>query len=260
MHSAVTLLIAATVLAALAGCSGKSESMGLATPPKPKPEAVGVRIVDRSAAGTKLTRARVSTKSGDILILEPDGSVSEVSLDSPAGRDAFEVTEAELAELEVNLGLNLSPADIANFDIVAPEKRRLPTAQEKALKAFAARTRPALPQFPAGFTADPEDFISAKVDSVAGDRKGDLVEVTATLRAGVDAEVAFAYATCALAGWAKDQGKDYGRHIRTVQNKRRGKLLIGSVFTLSDSQPMGLRVMETDDTLRMCKDRGIPAA
>ena len=214
----------------------------------------------RAAAGTRLSRARVSTKSGDILILEPDGSVTEVSLDSPAGRDAFEVTESELAELEVNLGLDLSAADIANFDIVSPEPRRLPTAQQKALEEFAARTQPAFPALPAGFVADPEDFIAARVDPVAGDRKGELVEVTANLRAGVDAELAFAYATCALAGWAKNQGKDFGRHIRTVQDKKRGKLMVGSVFTLSDSKPMGLRVMETDDTLRSCKDRGIPAA
>ena len=87
-----------------------------------------------------------------------------------------------------------------------------------------------------------------------------LVEVTANLKEGVDADVAFAYATCALAGWANGNGKGYGRHIRTVQNKRNGKLLLGAVFTLSDTQPMGLRVMETDDTLRVCKDRGIPAA
>lgn len=260
MRPAITALIAAAALAGLAACSPEPEGLGLATPPKSKPEAVGVKIVDRSAAGTRLSRARVSTKSGDILILEPDGSVTEVSLDSPAGRDAFEVTESELAELEVNLGLDLSAADIANFDIVSPEPRRLPTAQQKALEEFAARTQPAFPALPAGFVADPEDFIAARVDPVAGDRKGELVEVTANLRAGVDAELAFAYATCALAGWAKNQGKDFGRHIRTVQDKKRGKLMVGSVFTLSDSKPMGLRVMETDDTLRSCKDRGIPAA
>ena len=264
MRTKITSLIAAAALVGLAGCEpvppSAAPSMGLATPPQGKPAAVGVKIVDRSAAGTRLSRARVSTKSGDILILEPDGSVTEVALDSAAGRDAFEVTESELAALEVNLGLDLSPADIANFDIVAPEPRRLPTAQEKALEAFAARTQPALPNLPAGFVAEPADFIGARVDPVPGDRKGELVEVTANLKAGVDAEVAFAYATCALAGWAKSQGKDFGRHIRTLQNKRNGKLLVGSVFTLSDSKPMGLRVMETDDTLRSCKDRGIPAA
>lgn len=267
MRLAVTGLIAAVALAGLAACTGPTGNAGLATPPKAKPGEVGVRIVDRSAGGTKLSRARVSTKSGEIMILEPDGSVSQMALDSPAGRDAFAVSEAELAQLAVNLGLRLSAADIANFDIVAPQRRRVPTAQERAIAAFAARTQPALPAFAAGFRADPEAFIAARVDPLedagkSGAKSGgaELVEVTANLRAGVDAELAFAYATCALAVWAKDHGKSYGRHIRTVQNKRNGKLLIGSVFTLSDSQPMGLRVMETDDTLRSCKDRGIPAA
>lgn len=258
MRAGLITVIAGAALAALAGCA--PESKGLATPPKPKPTEVGVRIVDRAAAGTKLSRARVSTKSGDILILENDGSVSEVALDSPAGQNAFQVTEKELAALSVNLGLNLSVADVANFDIVAPQKPRLPTAQEKALEEFAARTRPAMPKLPKGYVAKREDFIAAKVAVLNGDRKGNLVEVTANLKAGVDADVAFAYATCALAGWAKGQGKSYGRHIRTLQNKRDGKLLVGSVFTLSDTQPMGLRVMETEDTLRSCKDSGIPAA
>ena len=263
MGGAVVRIIPALALGAvlvLGACGGRDAGQGLATPPRAKPEQVKVKIVDRSAAGTKLSRAAVSTKSGDILILEPDGSVTEVALDSAAGRDAFAVTEQELAALEVNLGLDLSPADVANFDIVAPEKPRLPTAQEKALEEFAARTRPALPRFAKDFVADKDSFIAAEVNVLQGDAKGDLVEVTANLQPGVDADVAFAYATCALAGWAKDQGKDYGRHIRTLQTRRQGTLVVGSVFTISDSRPMGLWVMETQDTLRECKDRGIPAA
>ncbi len=268
LRVAITALVAAAGLG-LAGCAPSapaSGSMGLATPPTTKPAEVGVRVVDRGAAGTRLTRARVSTKSGDILILEPDGSTSQVALDSPQGREAFDMTEADLAALAGNLGLTLSAADIAGFHIVAPRSgRRAQTAQERALAEFAARTGPALPAFPAGFVADPEDFIAVRVDRLepgANQRStgAELVEVTANLKAGVDADVAFAYATCALAGWANGNGKGYGRHIRTVQDKRNGKLLLGAVFTLSDTQPMGLRVMETDDTLRTCKDRGIPAA
>ena len=257
MRVRVSILLVGVAVAALAACGGDK---GPSTRPKPKPEKVAVKIVDRAPAGTKLSRASVSTKSGDILILEPDGSVTEVALDSPSGRDAFEVTEDELKALEVNLGLDLSPADVANFDIVAPEVPKLPSAQEKALEEFAARSRPALPDFPKGFVADAESFGGAMVSRVKGDAQGDLVEVTANLRAGVDADVAFAYATCALAGWAKGQGKSYGRHIRTIQNKRSGKLVVGSVFTISDRQPVGLRVMETEETLQTCKDRGIPAA
>ncbi len=252
------LILSVAVAVGLTGCG--PADLGLATPPRTKPDQVTVQVMDRSAAGTKLSRARVSTKSGDILILEPDGSVTEVALDSEAGRDAFEVTEAELAELSVNLGLDLSAAEVSNFDLVTPERRRVPTAQQKALEAFAARTEPALPQFPKGFVADPAVFAGVRVDAVKGDRKGDLVEVTANLKPGVDADVAFAYATCALAGWAKGTGRDYARHIRTLQDKRKGKLVIGSVFTLSERRPMGLKVMETNDTLRACKDRGIPAA
>lgn len=255
MRALITGLIAAAGVAGLAGCAADTESRNLVAP-----GSAAEAGAERGKAQPRLGLARVSTKSGEILILEPDGSVTPVALDSPAGRDAFEVTEADLAALEVNLGLDLSAADIAGFDVVAPERRRMPTAQQKALEEFAARTRPALPDFPDSFKAEPANFIAVRVDPVQGDRKNELVEVTANLKAGVDPEVAFAYATCALAGWAKTKGKDYGRHIRTLQNQRNGKLLTGSVFTLSDKKPMGLRVMETDQTLRTCKDRGIPAA
>lgn len=258
MRGALHLILSAAAIAGVAACAPGGK--GLATPPRPKPAEVKVNIVNRAAAGPKLSRARVSTKSGDILILEPDGSVSEVALDSPSGRDAFQLTEKELDALSVNLNLKLSPADVANFDIVAPEKPHVPTAQEQALKAFAARTRPALPDFPSGFKAPADSFAGAQVQRLRGDRSGDLVEVSARLKPGVDADVAFAYATCALAGWAKRQGKHYGRHIRTLQDKHNGTLEVGSVFTLSDKKPMGLRVMETNQTLQSCKDRGIPAA
>lgn len=250
----LSLMFAAVLAAGVAGCGGKTDR------PAAKPGEIGVKVVQRGATGASLTPARVSTKSGDILILEPDGSVSEIALDSPSGRDAFDVSEAELAALSVNLGLNLSaaPNAVALSKMSAP--RSGPTAQQKALEEFAARTQPALPRLPAGFTADPANFIGVAVKPVAGDKRGDLVEVTANLKPGVDADVAFAYATCALAGWAKDNKRGYARHIRTLSDKRDGKLLVGSVFTLSGDKPMGLRVMETRDTLRECKDRGIPAA
>ncbi|MBV0892258.1 hypothetical protein KTN05_10375 [Paracoccus sp. Z118] len=250
------LLAVAAIAAALAGCASDSKDPRPAT----KPDELGVAVVQKGKGGAKLTRGRVSTKSGDILILEPDGSVTEVALDSPSGRDAFDVSEEELAALSVNLGLDLSAPLAGNFNISPRQVRRGPTAQEKALEAFAARTQPALPRFPAGFQADPEVFLGTQVQTVRGDERGSLVEVIANLKPGVDADVALAYATCALAGWAEDEGQDYARHIRTLQDKRRGMLLVGAVFTLSDSKPMGLRVMETSDTLRECKDRGFPAA
>lgn len=223
--------------------------------PKPKPETMTAKVATPGAAKGKapLTLARISTKSGEILILEPDGSVTTMALDSPEGQDAFAVSEADLMALNANLDLNLGAG-------VAPGLPPRQTAQDKALEEFAARTQPALPTWAAGTEVDPRDFLGARVVSLAPGRSSDLVEVTANLREGVDADIAFSYATCALAGWAKQNGGPYGRHVRTLQDTRDGKLMIGAAFTLSDEKPMGLRVMETEDTLRECKARGIPAA
>ena len=242
-------------LALLAGCVKDDESR-----PRAKPEQLNVAVLqsDAGAPGKQvLTRGRISTKSGDILILEPDGSVSEMELDSPEGRDAFAVTEADLMALNANLGLDLS-----GMPDMAPIAPREPTAQEKALAEFAARTKPMRLNLPASFAAEPKDFQGAEVKSFDnGKKKGDsLVEVQANLRRGVDAGTAFAYATCALASWADAKGTPYARHIRTIRDERDGKVVVGSVFTLSGERPMGLTVMTTKDTLQECKTRGIPAA
>lgn len=239
--------------AALLGAGLTVAACQTAEPPSDRPRAKPDQVTARVAGTKGLGQARISTRSGEILILEEDGSVTTMDLDSPGGRDAFRVTEADLAALNANLDLDFG-------GIVAANRPRRPSAQEQALAAFAARSQPALPKAVAGQEIDPETFIAAKVEPLNRGSRADIVEVTANLRRGVDADVAFSYATCALAGWAKDNGSPYGRHIRTLSAERNGKLLIGSAFLLSDSRPMGLRVMETDETLRECRARGIPAA
>ncbi|SNR46110.1 hypothetical protein [Paracoccus sediminis] len=235
----------------MAGCAGDPGDMR----PRPKPDMMTVKVATPGAADGKapLTLARISTKSGEILILEPDGSVTTMALDSPEGRDAFAVTEADLLALNANLDLDLGGTVAADL----PPRQ---TAQDKALEEFAARTQPALPDWADGAAVDPQDFMGVWVASLGPDGSSDLVEVTATLREGVDADIAFSYATCALAGWARQNGERYGRHVRSLQDTRNGRLTVGAAFTLSDQKPMGLRVMETEDTLRECKARGIPAA
>ncbi|MCO6362675.1 hypothetical protein GBO37_08365 [Paracoccus sp. 08] len=240
--ASVTALIGAVL--ALSGCMQTSTSGGAEARP---PVAASV------AGGDRLGRARVSSQSGEILILEEDGSVTTMDLDSPGGRDAFAVTEADLEALNQNLDLDFA-------GLVAPNRPREKTAQQKALEAFAARTQPALPVLAEGTEIAPESFIAVQVVPLNRGAGADLVEVTANLQQGVDADIAFSYATCALAGWARDNGNPYGRHVRTLQAERNGKLLIGSAFLLSDSKPMGLRVMETEETLRECDARGIPTA
>lgn len=242
--------------ALLAGCA----ETAVDSRPQAKPTELKVTVLqsDAGAPGKNvLSRGRISTKSGDILILEPDGSVTEMKLDTPAGRDAFAVSEADLLALNGNLQLDLSGmADLGSG------RRRGPTAQEKALADFAARTRPMKLNLPASFQAEPRDFLGARVAGLAKSRKGadGLVEVSANLQGGVDADTAFAYATCALANWAEANGTPYARHIRTLRDKRNGKVVVGSVFALSGKKPVGLTVMTTKETLQECKARGIPAA
>ncbi|MCS5600690.1 MAG: hypothetical protein NZ734_00640 [Paracoccus sp.] len=236
-------------LAALTGCGAKTEAR-----PPAKPASLSTTIAAPGAAGDRaaLTTARISTKSGQILILEPDGSVTSMDLDSAAGRSAFAVSDADLAALD-----DKPRPDPAGAGATRPKG---PTAQQRAIAAFARRTRPALPDRKEGSEISDKDFLGARVKPLGDGKRSDLVEVTANLRQGVDADIAFSYATCALAGWAKANGARYGRHIRTLQDTRDGKLLIGAAFTISDSKPLGLRVMETNETLRECKARGIPAA
>lgn len=240
-----TRFLGAAVVAALI--------LGACTEQQGPRERPPVKPAEMTARAAGLGQARVSTKSGEILILEADGSVTTMDLDSPQGRDAFMVTEADLAALNANLDMDFGR-------VVAPNQPRRQTAQEKAIAEFAARTQPALPSWTPGTEVEPEQFIGARVDKLGDGAKADLVEVTVNLRQGVDADIAFAYATCALAGWAEANKIPYGRHVRTLQAKRNGKLLVGSAFLLSESRPLGLRLMETQDTLRECKTRGIPAA
>lgn len=251
---------AALALTALGGCVDAAQAP--ADRPAPKPAKLAVQFVDRAGPTAKLARAHVSTKSGDILILEQDGSVTTTDLDSPSGRNALTVSESDLAALNVNLGLDLrgvAPDDPA-LGGLAGRVGSGETEQERALAAFAARTKPAFPSFPAGFKAPADAFHGAEVARFAGDKRGDLVQVTANLRPGLDDKIAFAYATCALAGWAREAKIPFARQVLTTQKKRDGMVQIDAVFTLSHTQPLGLRVMDTNDTLRDCKESGIPAA
>lgn len=248
---AAIILIALGAGSLLAGCAATNPDMR----PASKPATLGVHAIDSQG---QPTRARVSTKSGELLILEPDGSVTQMPVDSNGARDAFAVTDADLAGLGINLGLDLSGLPAAMV-VPSAHSRRL-TAQERALEAFAARSQPLLPVAPTGLA--PESFIGAHVRELGEARDGTrMVSVRADLAPGVDADVAFAYATCALADWAGTNDAGYARHVRSLPSRRGGKAGIESVFTLSKGpRPLGLQVMETEDTLRACARLGIPRA
>ena len=249
MRGGLTSCLALGACLMLAACAGKGDDR-----PAAKPEVLGVHAIDKQG---QLTRARVSTKSGELLILEPDGTVTQMAVDSHGARDAFALTEADLAALGVNLSLDLAGLPDAALMADAP---RQPTAQERALEAFAARSRPLLPMAPPGLP--PRAFLGADIDDLGqGSDGGRMVSVRAETVPGVDADVAFAYATCALARWAETNEADFARHVRSLPVQARDRAGIESVFTLSTGpRPLGLQVMEPGDTLRACARLGIPRA
>lgn len=246
-------LMLTAVTAVLAGCADQGNLR-----PRAKPDELVVNFLqpksDKPGMG-ELRRARVSTKSGDIQILEADGSTTEMALDGPTRDPFMAISEKDLMLLNANLNLDLT----GMADMGPVEKQ---TAQERAIEQFAARTMPMFPTLKKNFKAEPEMFKGASVVDLGKNKKpkaGDVVRVDANLKRGVDADTAFAYATCALASWAKANGTKYARHVMTDQKKADGELKLGSYFTLSDKQPLGLKVMKSDETLQECKDRGIPA-
>lgn len=240
------LLMATVALAVLSACAETAtESNGR---PPAKPARLAVQL--EGALDNTAVLGSVSTDRGEMLLMNSDGSVASYDLNSRRGA-------AELLQNEDQL-LSLDSVLVADEGAIGPLGPMPPTAQEVALREFAARSGPALPANTTTYA--PEAYLSSRVTPLDGTRSGDFVEVVAKLRAGVDDSTAFAYATCALADWASKSQIGYARHIRTLQQRQGGTLTMGSIFTISRQKPSGLSVMETKSTLRDCKARGIPAA
>ena len=128
-----------------------------------------------------------------------------------------------------------------------------------ALEKFAAQRSSLLP---ARITPTaPEAFLGGTVTPVGGAKTGpaDLVMVHVRLQQGVDDSAAFAYATCTLAAWSTTTKTPFARHVRTVKSEDKGVQVVESVFTMSKTTPLGLAVMEQEQTLRDCRAHGIPA-
>lgn len=238
-------IVITAACAALIGCAKPMPD------PRPLPKPAQFRVTLEGPTADASLLASVSSKSGELLILEPDGSISKTKVDTPQGRMAL------AQDLDL---MNLSDVLISDESIDVMGLPRPPSAQELAIKEFAARTQPALPRKIG--PSRPEDFLDIQIHPLehsSGQKSHrDLVEVAVNLRQGVDDSVGFAYATCALAGWADTAKVPYARHIRTLKDNGKGMLAIKSVFVTSKTEPMGLRVMETKQTLQSCKADGIP--
>ncbi len=238
-----------TALTAMLSACAPSDA-GLAQPPRAKPATLPVRL-DGPTADTSIL-AGVSTKSGELLILENDGSVTRTKVDSAQGRQTLRPNDAAM--------FNLTDVLVEDTSVPLDALPKPPRAQDIAIEEFAARSGSALPARIA--PAPAEAFLGGRVTRVTQTgRKGgaEMASVQVRLRQGVDESTAFAYATCTLAAWSKTTNTPYARHIRTVYAKDNDTVLAESIFTMSKSTPLGLRVMEREKTLQECRAHGIPA-
>lgn len=235
--------------ATLSACSGTTDG-GLSEPPRAKPATLPVRLEGPTSDTSIL--GGVSTKSGELLILENDGSVTRTQVDSARGRQTLRQSEEAM--------FSLTDVLVEDTSIPLEELPKPPRAQDIAIEEFASRRSSALPSLIE--PAAPEAFKGGTVQRVARrgtDAGGDMVAVQVRLRQGVDESTVFAYATCTLAAWSKSTDTPYARHIRTISAEDDGDMVAESVFTMSKSTPLGLRVMERDKTLQDCRAHGIPA-
>lgn len=245
MRAGVISLAAAL---ALAGCTGAGNR------PPPKPEQLNVRV---AAGEDAFARVQVLTRTGELRFVAADGSTRSLPVSSAAGQRLLgegaraAAAPRQTARVAAQEATEAAPRSLAANGPVLSEARRA---------EFESHALPALPALDRGEKSKPEDFRGAVVAPVKGDKAGTLVEVQAKLRQGVDDDLAFAYATCAVAGWVAEHGGGYARHIRSVNRNSNATLTKSSVFTISKTRPVGLMVVDVKETLRECKTRGIPAA
>ncbi|MFV0409134.1 MAG: hypothetical protein ACK5LJ_05385 [Paracoccus sp. (in: a-proteobacteria)] len=249
LERTIGMIAGMAALAALSGC-GASDGGNLSTPPRMKPATLPVQL-DGPTEDTAILGS-VSTRDGELRILENDGSVTRTKVDSTQGRMTLRQSDADMLALsDVLVSDDLIPLE----DLPKP-----PKAQDIALEEFAARRGSALPA--RIVPAEADKFLLVSVRPYATREEGkpsDLVAVLVNVAQGVDESAAFAYATCTLAAWSKTTNTPYARHIRTLTREDNGVLAVESTYIMSKSIPMGLQVMERDKTLSECRANGIPA-
>jgi hypothetical protein len=85
-----------------------------------------------------------------------------------------------------------------------------------------------------------------------------LVSLNVALAGAKDETAIEAYARCAAAQYALDQGFGFARQVRTIVKKERQMWYGDAVYLLSSALPEGLRTIDAEVTVTECEELGIP--
>jgi hypothetical protein len=113
----------------------------------------------------------------------------------------------------------------------------------------------------AGCTAAPQEeaeFLPEYLGAETAFVEGDLVNLRVAMRGARDIRDVEAYAECAVAQVALDEGFGFARHIRTMVTQSSGIWTADAVYTMSPAQPAGVRPIDAGMMLADCGQSGIP--
>ncbi|MEX0320360.1 MAG: hypothetical protein AB3N21_20600 [Ruegeria sp.] len=103
-------------------------------------------------------------------------------------------------------------------------------------------------------TREPPEYLGAEAVSL----DDDLVQMDVSVSGTDQGEDVVAYAQCAVAQYALDNGFGYARHLRTNVNEKGGVWTADAVYTISPAQPQGLKIIDARVEVETCAENGIP--
>lgn len=87
---------------------------------------------------------------------------------------------------------------------------------------------------------------------------GDLVNFLVEARGALSVKDVEQYAECAAAQYAVIRGYGFARHVRTNVKEEGGVWRGDAVYTISPALPRGVRTIDAEVVVDLCRERGIP--
>ena len=103
-----------------------------------------------------------------------------------------------------------------------------------------------------------EDFIPDYLGVETTELGDDLVQFNVSMTNAQGTRDVQNYADCAAAGYTRDRGFGFARHLRTNVYEEGGVWSADAVYTISPTLPDGIAKIDVEVTAAACEEDGIP--